>query len=181
MQTGRAHGHGQCTGYAYVYLLVTIALLGWATADTMALGATLARRDAERQLLAIGYEYQAALRSYAGVAQHITTGVQAHGPQALDELLRDPRAPGVRRHLRRIYADPLTGKADWGLVRNPQGQIVGVYSQAGGVPIQRAGFEPITWAGFENADSYGQWVFGLPGVVPGTAPSSLSRTTVTAP
>lgn len=178
MQTGSAP---RVSGYAYVYLLVTIALLGWATADTMALGATLARRDAERQLLAVGHEYQAALRSYAGVAQHTTTGVQAHGPQTLDDLLRDPRTPGVRRHLRRIYADPLTGKADWGTVRNPQGQIVGIYSLAPGVPIQRTGFEHITWAGFDNADSYGQWVFGLPGTVPGKGPSSLPRGTATAP
>lgn len=170
MQTGSPRYRAGHAGYAYVYLLATIAMLGWATADTMALGATLARRDAERQLLAAGYEYQAALRSYAGVAQQTTTGVQAHGPQTLDELLRDPRAPGVRRHLRRLYADPLTGKADWGLVRNPQGQIVGVYSQAPGVPIQRTGFEHITWAGFDNANSYRQWVFGLPGSVPrGTA------------
>lgn len=111
----------------------------------------MARRDAERHLLAIGAEFERALVSYAGGAR---------GPRTLDELVRDPRMPGTRRHLRQIYADPLTGRPDWGLVTDPQGFIVGVYSLAEGRPIQRSAFEA-HWGHMEEADSYRDWVFGV--------------------
>ncbi len=178
MPSGNRPGHAR--GFAYIFLLVMVALLGGAAAATLELGATMARRDAERQLLAVGGEIQAALRSYAGVAQHTATGVQAQGPQTLDDLLRDPRAPGVRRHLRQLYADPMTGKPDWTVLRDAQGRITGVHSQAAGTPIKRTGFDAV-WASFEDADSYQKWVFGLPAVMPATVPGSRPRGTTTTP
>lgn len=149
-------------GFAYVLLLLGIALIALSAGAAISLGATMARRDAERELLVIGAEFQQALRSYAGVPLGTIATTSNRGPRSLDELLKDPRVPGVRRHLRQLYADPLTGKSEWGLVTDPQGFIVGVYSLAEGRPIKQSGFEP-QWAGFEEAKGYGQWVFGLPG------------------
>ena len=156
MRTGRA-GNG---GFAYLLLLLAIALIGLSATATISLGATVARRDAERELLAIGREFQQALRSYSGIA--ITAGGASigQGPRVLEDLLKDPRVPGTRRHLRQIYADPLAGKAEWGLVRDAQGFIIGIHSLAEGQPIQRTGFEA-QLAGFEEAESYRQWVFSL--------------------
>ena len=34
------------------------------------------------------------------------------------------------RHLRRLYADPITGNADWGLISAPDGGIAGVFSHS---------------------------------------------------
>lgn len=133
-------------GYAYLLLLVLIAVLGAATSAATSLGATMARHDAEQHLLAIGVEFQEALASHAV------------RPQELAELIKDPRAPGIRRHLRRIPIDPLTGRDSWGLVRDAQGGIVGVHSLAPGVPIKRSGFEP-RWTTFDEAGNYQQWVF----------------------
>jgi hypothetical protein len=76
-------------------------------------------------------------------------------------LLKDARVPGLRRHLRQVYADPLTGKKEWGLVTDNQGFIVGVHSLSEAQPIQQVGFEP-QLAQLEEAKSYRQWVFGLP-------------------
>lgn len=154
-------GRRRPLGFAYVLLLVVIALLGLLASASLSLGAAMARRDAERQLLAIGLEFQQALRSYAGVPPSATLPVAGRGPRTLEELLKDPRVPGTRRHLRQIYADPLTGRTDWGLVRDAQGHILGIHSMAQGLPIQRTAFEP-TLASFEDAGSYHQWVFGLP-------------------
>ncbi|MBI5279840.1 MAG: type II secretion system protein [Burkholderiales bacterium] len=148
MQTGRPRPPG---GFAYVMLLLAVALISLAATAAVSVGATMARRDAERHLLAIGAEFERALVSYAGGAR---------GPRTLDELVRDPRMPGTRRHLRQIYADPLTGRPDWGLVTDPQGFIVGVYSLAEGRPIQRSAFEA-HWGHMEEADSYRDWVFGV--------------------
>lgn len=134
----------------------------------------MARRDAERELLAIGAEFRHALRSYAGVPLQAIEPAAHRGPRSLDELLRDPRAPGVRRHLRQIYADPLSGKTEWGLVRDPQGFLIGMYSLAEGRPITRTGFEP-GGTGFEDAETYRQWVFGLPAARPTPAARTIKN------
>lgn len=149
-----------CRGFAYLLLLVAIALIGLAASAAVSLGAAMARRDAERSLLAIGMEFEQALNSYAGLPSGTVAPRGARGPRLLDDLLKDPRAPGVRRHLRQLYADPLTGTNEWGIVRDDQGFIVGVYSLATGRPIQRGGFETAS-AQFEDADSYKGWIFGL--------------------
>lgn len=154
-------GRRRQLGFAYVLLLVAIALLGLLASASLSLGAAMARRDAERQLLAIGLEFQQALRSYAGVPPSATLPVAGRGPRTLEDLLKDPRVPGTRRHLRQIYADPLTGRADWGVVRDTQGHILGIHSMAEGQPIQRTAFEPAL-ASLEDAASYRHWVFGLP-------------------
>jgi type II secretory pathway pseudopilin PulG len=150
-------------GFAYVLLLLAIALIGLSASAAVTLGATIARRDAERQLLAVGLEFQAALRSYAGLPiDAAPPGTMAgHGPRALEDLLKDPRVPGIHRHLRRIYADPLTGNRDWALVRDSQGFIIGIHSMAQGEPIKRAGFD-MRLANFDDAPEYADWVFGLP-------------------
>jgi type II secretory pathway pseudopilin PulG len=162
-------GRQSARGFAYLLLLIAVAVIGLAATASVSLGAQMARRDAERQLLAIGLEFQNALRSYAGVAPGSTIANAARGPRTLEELLKDPRTPAIRRHLRQHYDDPLTGKAEWGLVVDSGGFIVGIYSLAEGRPIRQEGFEP-TQSGFDNASSYRQWVFGLsvaqlPGVV----------------
>jgi type II secretory pathway pseudopilin PulG len=163
MRIGKPPRRRYQRGFAYVLLLLAVALISIAATAAMTLGATMARRDAERELLAIGAEFQQALRSYAGVpvrAVGAASPTIGQGPRTLDDLLKDPRMPGIRRHLRQLYADPLTGKSEWGLVMDAQGRITGVHSLAEGKPIRQSGFEP-QFAALENAESYRQWVFGL--------------------
>ncbi len=157
----------RCAGHAYVLLLISVAVLAGTAATSLSLGATASRRDAEAQLLAIGEEFHQALRSYGGPTRGHPTTAQLAGPRSLDDLLRDPRVPGVRRHLRRVYADPLTGRREWGLVTDAQGSIIGIHSLAEGQPIQRTGF-PAQWAAFEAARSYRDWLFTAE---PATAPA----------
>lgn len=154
-------------GFAYVLLLMAVAVLGVASSAVLQLGAQAGRRDAEQALLSVGAEFERALYGYAGVA--VAAGARpaqagalaARGPRTLEELLKDPRVPGVRRHLRQLYADPLTGRREWGVMRDPAGYIVGVYSLAEGQPIKQLGFDA-RHAHFEEASDYGKWVFGLP-------------------
>ncbi len=141
-------------GFAYLLLLVLIAVLGLVSAGTVARGHKASRNQAELELLAIGAEFRAALISYRGGAQ----AAQAAGPAELQDLLRDPRIPGVRRHLRKVYADPLTGSQQWGLVRAANGRITGIYSLAPGEPIKQAGFDE-RYPGFDGAKSYSEWLF----------------------
>lgn len=85
-------------------------------------------------------------------------------PASLDELLKDERFPGIRRHLRKVFVDPMTGKAEWGLVQ-VSGRIVGIHSLSAAVPIKQAGFEGDEQT-FTGAQSYSEWVFGAVGQVP---------------
>jgi type II secretory pathway pseudopilin PulG len=89
-------------------------------------------------------------------------------PGSLEELLKDERFPGVRRHLRKIFVDPMTGKAEWGLVQ-VAGRIVGVHSLSTAVPIKQAGFESEDQT-FSGAQSYAEWVFGPVSQMPGAFP-----------
>ena len=59
---------------------------------------------------------------------------QARLPMRLEDLLEDRRSGEVQRHLRRIWRDPLTGRAEWGLVREGEG-IAGVHSLSTATPV----------------------------------------------
>ncbi|MFP3555510.1 hypothetical protein SB861_33070 [Paraburkholderia sp. SIMBA_049] len=121
----------------------------------MQIGAVYQRRMAEKELLYIGDQFQRALLSYA---DNTPVGLP-NQPRTLDELVRDPRYPNPMRHLRRVYADPMTGKPDWVLILSPNGQtIVGIHSASHEHPIQLRQF-PERFRGFEDKRSYTQWVF----------------------
>ncbi len=152
-------------GYAYLALLILIAIMGVTAAASAQLGAIYQRRMAEKELLFVGGEFQRALLSYASA----TPLGQPTQPRTLDDLLRDPRYPNAVRHLRKLYEDPMTGKADWVFVKSPDGQtIVGIHSASTARPIQIAHF-PAEFQGFEDKHSYMEWVFvaRIPTLMPG--------------
>ena len=137
------------SGFAFLMLLGLIVVLGLGLSAVATFWQTTARREKERELLFIGQQFRGALLSYAGPTRQY--------PQSLDQLLLDERAPAVRRHLRRIYVDPLTGKPEWGLVTRA-GRIIGVYSLAVGAPLIRTGF-PRELEQFGQAQTYADWRF----------------------
>ena len=137
MRSGSPRTRAAARGFTYLLLLVLVAVLAVAAAGSVAVGTAVTRRHAEEALLVAGDELRAALLSYRGTAR----GAGA-APQQLTELLRDPRVPGVRRHLRRIPHDPLTGRAEWGEVRDGANRIVGVYSRSDGAPVKTGRFPP---------------------------------------
>ena len=144
------------SGYTYVAVLVLLAVLSLASALTLEVAETSGRRSAEGELLAVGREFDRAFASY--YRQSASLG--ARYPQQLEDLLRDPRSPGVRRHLRRLYADPVTGGA-WATIRAPGGGIMGVYSTAPGQPYKLHA-TPLAVASGASAParSYAEWRFG---------------------
>lgn len=142
------------SGGAYMLVLIALAVVGVAASASLNQGTAMTRRDTEAQLLSIGTEFERALESYAAASP--PGGLR--GPMALEELLRDPRMPGLHRHLRALRPDPLSGKSDWGLRRGFAGEIIGVYSLADGQPIRRQGFGTGR-AHFDDAQRYSDWVF----------------------
>jgi type II secretory pathway pseudopilin PulG len=146
------------SGFTYLGALILIAMISVAATATLKLGAAMQRRAAEEQLLAIGGEFRDAFLSYA----NSTPPGQPRTPASLQDLLKDPRFPTVRRHLRRIYVDPISGKPEWGIIpAQPGPGIMGVYSLADGTPIKVANFE-LRFQDFEGKTTYQDWVFMPP-------------------
>jgi type II secretory pathway pseudopilin PulG len=135
-------------------MLLAVTIIGLGLSATGELYSRSQLRERERELLFVGDQYRNAIAAY-----YLGTPGGAHTyPQALEDLLLDRRYPTVQRHLRRLYADPLTGKAEWGIVSAPQGGIMGVYSLAAGKPIKHRGFRDKDRS-FEDAVSYADWKF----------------------
>ena len=109
-RTGRLPGRRRA-GFTFISLIILVAIIGLVGATAIKLGAVMQRSAAERELLNIGAQFSDALQSYAKA----TPPGQPAQPPSLKELLLDPRFPAVRRHLRKIFVDPMTGKAEWGI------------------------------------------------------------------
>ena len=141
------------TGFSYLWVLLLVALFGAGSMLAAQIESTLTQRDKEQELLAIGRQFKNAIGSYYNMSS--SSGVQRY-PGSLEDLLRDGRVPGIKRHLRKIFVDPMTGKAEWGLIK-VGGRIVGVHSLSAKVPIKQGGFADDM--DFTGKLSYAQWTF----------------------
>ncbi|WP_260431095.1 type II secretion system protein [Burkholderia cenocepacia] len=144
----------RATGFTYLGLLIFVAIVGIVSAATAALGSIAQRRIAEDELLFVGAQFRAALKSY----YEATPPGGAPYPLSLQALLKDTRFPTAVRHLRQIYIDPLTGKSDWILVTTPNGEIMGISSASDRRPIKVDRFPP-PFEAFAGKESYSEWVF----------------------
>lgn len=123
-------------GFTYIGILIAVAFFGLASVGSARLLAATERVEREAELLFIGHQFRQAIKSY------VQTGPRAgQYPATLEDLLLDRRYPTTRRHLRRLFVDPITGKADWGLVLAPEGGIMGVHSLSEREPLKRANFD----------------------------------------
>ena len=146
-------------GYIYIWMLFAVMLAGVMLAAAGLVWQTEARREKEQELLFVGDQFRRAIESYYNDSQ-TTGGGAGRYPESLKQLLKDERSPVVKRHLRKIYYDPMTGSHNWGLIRQEDGGIIGIYSFSTEVPIKRTGF-PADYAAFENAESYQSWKLTL--------------------
>jgi len=158
MPTGPQQLRRTQRGLAYLAVMIAVAVIGVAAAFSVGAGASLAQHDAEEELLYVGLAFQQALQAYAQASPLGTP----RAPANLDSLLKDPRQPQVRRYLRQIPLDPLTGRRDWVLIRNPQNLIVGLHSASKRKPLKVTGFAPAL-ANLEGEhDTFEAWVFRGP-------------------
>ena len=155
-------------GFTYLLLLFAVAAMGLVAAGTAELWSTLARREKERELLFVGNQYREALRRY----QEAVPDTPQRHPLRLEDLLLDSRLSTLRRHLRQIYADPMTGRADWVLLRQGE-HIVGLHSRAAGRPLKQHGFDRRDES-FAGAASYADWRFTAPGVATDPARTAVA-------
>ncbi len=142
-------------GFTYLGLVILVTVIGLVGAATLKIDALLRRAAAEEELLSVGAAFGAALASYAAA----TPRGQPTVPPSLQELLKDPRTPGLRRHLRKIFVDPATGSTEWGIVYQAgQSGVVAVYSLSPAQPLKIGNFSA-RFSGFENKQHLSDWKF----------------------
>ena len=137
-------------GAIYPIFLISILVIGVATAAVAELWSTEVQRAKEDELLFRLGEFRRAIVRYR--ADHNAL------PKTLKDLLDDRTQLQTRRYLRRIYPDPFTGKADWklDLMADRSGVVSGIqdlHSQAPGKPLK-----VLTVAGGgKQTSSYADW------------------------
>jgi type II secretory pathway pseudopilin PulG len=152
----RSVAHPPCwlrnAGFTYIGLLFWVAVAGAGLAVVGEVWHAAAKREREQDLLFVGEQFRRAIGAY-----YESSPGTKHYPRRLEDLLADARTPVVRRHLRRIYPDPMTGKADWRLIMQGD-QILGVFSRSQDQPIKRANFA-LADAFFSDGLTYSDWRF----------------------
>ena len=177
-------------GFTYIGLLIVVALTGIALTIVSQMWLTVQTREKEKELLYVGGEIRRAIELYYN---NTPAGMTERYPRRLEDLLKDPRYPGTRRYLRKIYRDPIMGSEEWGLQKAGD-LITGVYSRSPREPIKKFEFR-VADQSFEGMNRYSDWVFtprtgnrpvvipppgaGAPGVPmpprPGTSVQGMSR------
>ena len=153
MRTGKPTADRE-GGFTYLAILFFVAILGVGLAAVGEVWETASRREKERGLLQAGRE----LRDAIGRYYTAPSGGTARYPSSMEDLLKDNRVPGIRRHLRRIPVDPMTGKPDWATLAAPGGGIAGVHSRSEAEPVKTANFDR-SEEGFEGSKKYSEWQF----------------------
>jgi type II secretory pathway pseudopilin PulG len=146
-------------GYALIGALIFLVIASLAV--TLAVGRAQidAQREREAELIFIGSAYRHAIADYF---LHPPLGQAPSFPPRLEDLVEDPRSLGKSRWLRKLYADPITGRNDWVLDR-AGGRIIGLHSASTRAPLRHAGFDAID-AAFSDAKTYQDWKFSAPSI-----------------
>jgi hypothetical protein len=133
------------SGFTYLTAILLVAVTA-ATLGAVAEAWSHARqREKEAELVWIGNQFKEAI----GLYYQRSPGTVKRYPEKLEDLLDDRRFLRTQRYLRRLYADPMTGKAEWKPVAAPEGGIMGVTSLSTAKPIRT----------LDAAATYADWKF----------------------
>jgi len=151
-------------GLSLLLILIMVAVVSLSAAVAGSTWRTIMQRSREAELLFRGDQYRRAIESYATAKLGGTAGKSTGGvgqlPTELEQLLKDPRFPEPRKHIRQLFLDPMTG-AEFELIRTGGGSIGpirGVRSTSELEPFKQDGFAK-EYDKFKGAESYHSWEF----------------------
>ncbi|SFL60378.1 hypothetical protein [Nitrosomonas communis] len=167
------HVHYSCAeeGYIYLWTLFAVALAGVVLTGIGPMWQIESQREKEIELLHVGDQFRRAIEGY----YLNSSGKAKRYPESLEQLLEDRSSLVVKRHLRKVFLDPMTNSHDWGLIEQAGSGITGVYSKSDKIPLKRANF-PENYSAFSEAKSYKDWKFVHAGGAAGGADSQRSKT-----
>lgn len=164
-------GNNKQTGFTYLSILFVIAVAGVLFAQIGINWTQASQREKETELLFVGNQYRQAIMLY----YERTPGALKRYPARLEDLLTDNRYNPPQHYLRKLYRDPVTNSAGWGLIAAPGGGIMGVHSLSVKMPIKQAGFSYLD-VGFEGTARYTDWRFSyIPQTLSATHNSNINR------
>jgi type II secretory pathway pseudopilin PulG len=142
-------------GFVYIALLIGLAIIGIGLSATSEVWTQSRQREREEELLFVGNQFRQAITRF----YQQSPPAARRFPNTLEELVDDVRAPDKpAHHLRKLYADPMTGETKWGEIRLASGQLVGVYSQSIATPFKVFGFA-LRDKDFLDKEHYADWIF----------------------
>lgn len=145
MPTGRrpeGSAGGSASGYSLVMVVMLITVMNIVVAIALPAWSGMIQRDKEEELIARGLQYAEAIRVFQRRFGRL--------PVQLDELVKvEPRS------IRRLWEDPMTGKADWIVIL--EGAPPG-----GGSTIDAATGKPLPQPGFPDPENPPGGVDGEP-------------------
>jgi type II secretory pathway pseudopilin PulG len=144
-------------------ILVMLVIMGLSMGIAGSTWKTVMQRAREQELLFRGDQYRRAIKSYTEVRHGGSSGQL---PSKLEDLLKDPRFPGTKRHIRKLFKDPMNGE-EFVIIKDPRfgGRIKGVHSSSAEEPFKTDGFAEENEK-FANASSYQDWLFVFEPPVP---------------
>jgi len=149
-------------GFTYLGALIIVVILSISLTAASKYWSTVIQREREKELIFRGDKIRRAIESYyKGAPAGRTTAY----PRSLQSLIKDERYLAARRHIRKIYLDPMAEDGEWALVRDSKGGIKGVFSRGKKKPIKVGNF-PSEYFDFEKAKTYADWKFVF---LPGTS------------
>lgn len=161
MPTGETMSQKEQSGFTYLAILFVIAIAGVVLTKTGIDWGQAGQREKERELLFVGNQFRQAIALY----YRRTPGMVKRYPAKLEDLLTDTRYNPPAHYLRKLYRDPITNQKQWGLVKAPEGGIMGVYSLSDATTIKTADFDYANQT-FAGASKYADWVFADVPIMP---------------
>lgn len=141
-------------GFTYPAALLLIIIVSISLMVVQQQWSTVMKRDREKELFFRAEQLVSAVGSFY---QSSPQGSQQY-PGNLKVLLKDNRFQVAKRHLRKLFKDPMTKDGDWGIVYDGKGNIKGFFSRSGEEPLKKGGFSK-AYKSFENKKKYSDWKF----------------------
>lgn len=141
-------------GFTLIAVMLALVLLALATQGVMFVVSQQAQREREAELLRIGQELVRGIASY----YEATPGSVKVFPATLKDLEEDRRFVTVKRHVRRLYGDPMSAGQEWEAIRQGDGGIQGVHSRSHSTPIRTASID-LGDLQLPEATRYSDWKF----------------------
>ena len=143
---------GNECGFTYLAALLLTGITAAGALSAAQIWSVARQREKEAELIWIGNQFVQAIGEY----YERSPGTVKRYPEKLADLVEDHRYLTMQRHLRQIYRDPITGARNWGVIRAPDGGVMGVYSLSNKTAISQS---PLGSTGEGRLLRYEDWRF----------------------
>lgn len=142
-------------GFTFIVLLFIVVISGIMFSATGKVWSNVMKREREAELIFVGLQYVQAIEAYykGSGGRH-----SKMYPSELEFLLEDPRENVLKRYLRRLYDDPMTGDKFEIIKDEVSGKIKGVKSKSTDKVLKTDGF-PEELKQLKGKATYSDWEF----------------------